>query len=71
MTRFWSRYAPYCHLAGWIITIIFIAGMKYNDASGYGDRINKLEADAQTVKELVARIDQKTDDIVDILRGNR
>lgn len=63
MTRFWSRYAPYCHLAGWLATMLFIAGMMWGNVSGYEGRITKLELDGQAVKETLAAVRQEVHDL--------
>jgi hypothetical protein len=72
MAKFWSKYAPYCHLAGWLITIIFIAGMKWNDVAGSETQSTANSADIVSLKIDMATVKQDVHDIHELLfRGSR
>lgn len=53
---------------GYAILVIFVAGMIWNNVSGFDGRIKSLEADDQNVKETLAALRQDVHDLHEWLR---
>lgn len=64
--RLWAKYAWLFHLLG----VVFLAGVAWAGVNAQGARIDKLELDYKDVPAVLARIEQKVDDMHDgIFKG--
>jgi len=59
--KIWAKYAWIFHLCG----VVFLAGVTWNGVMAQSARIDKLEADYKDVPAILARIEQKVDDMHD------